>query len=51
MQESAADYSYWELSKQLPLVARQHRVIPSSRRYNCPKSTGSSSGCFRLSSA
>jgi non-heme chloroperoxidase len=33
---SLADYSYWELSDQIPLIAEQHRVIAYSRRFNHP---------------
>jgi non-heme chloroperoxidase len=33
---SLADYTYWELSEQIPLLAVQHRVIAYSRRYNFP---------------
>jgi non-heme chloroperoxidase len=33
---SLADYTYWEWSGQIPLLADQHRVIAYSRRYNYP---------------
>lgn len=33
---SLADYTYWELSEQIPLLADEHRVIAYSRRYNYP---------------
>lgn len=33
---SLADYTYWELSDQLPLLAEHHHVIAYSRRYNHP---------------
>jgi non-heme chloroperoxidase len=33
---SLADYTYWELSDQIALLAEQHRVIAYSRRYNHP---------------
>lgn len=33
---SLADYTYWELSDQLSLLAEHHRVIAYSRRYNFP---------------
>jgi non-heme chloroperoxidase len=33
---SLADYTYWELSDQIPLLAARHRVIAYSRRYNHP---------------
>lgn len=33
---SLADYTYWELSDQLPLLGERHRVIAYSRRYNYP---------------
>jgi len=33
---SLADYTYWELSDQISLLAPHHRVIAYSRRYNYP---------------
>jgi pimeloyl-ACP methyl ester carboxylesterase len=33
---SLADYTYWELSDQIPLLAERHRVVAYSRRYNHP---------------
>jgi len=33
---SLADYTYWELSGQISLLADEHRVIAYSRRYNYP---------------
>jgi non-heme chloroperoxidase len=33
---SLADYTYWELSDQISLLAERHRVIAYSRRYNYP---------------
>lgn len=33
---SLADYTYWELSDQIPLLAEHHRVVAYSRRYNYP---------------
>ncbi len=33
---SLADYTYWQLSDQLELLSRDHRVIAYSRRYNHP---------------
>ncbi|MBA4160094.1 MAG: alpha/beta hydrolase [Gemmatimonadetes bacterium] len=33
---SLADYTYWEWSEQIPLLAERHRVIAYSRRYNHP---------------
>jgi hypothetical protein len=33
---SLADYTYWEWSDQIPLLAEHHRVIAYSRRYNHP---------------
>jgi non-heme chloroperoxidase len=33
---SLADYTYWEWSQQMSLLADQHRVVAYSRRYNHP---------------
>lgn len=33
---SLADYTYWESSDQIPLLAEDHRVVAYSRRYNYP---------------